>query len=1132
MSIEQKQFESMEAFRTFNQAITTVRLYPAKSPQVTSAIEKSYQTLKGCARKFTEISYSNTSVGPLLCGAEMPAELGAEFEKFIIFRHLQLLDLKHVVFRPAFDRNLFNNIISVFASRKDDINREGGGRPFVDGLGLKQIFPDYYQGAADKQSTPEKSSDLLQLSKSVPDGVLGYLIREHERDELLAKSRKIFPSNERATEVIFAGIARILDHLSALYLDDKRVISISFTRFIENCETLLLEETREVVASAVADSLMGKLNKDMMVLLFVQNYPAGLGDNLFNLFVAKMADVRFRETIALLRELSTRFKQQKAANAAQAKLFSAALDKLLATNKGKQFLGREKAQSLLESGEEERREKRVVAGVKSLLSGNTETFNNDEFVLGLPSALNKMLKSGSSEDVFRVVELLTAEIHARDDHDKQRLIHCLVLIAEQLIANDLWDLLEEMSGNLLSWIEEFDTADSLYEKSVTVLQALMTYGWYNDKRQNADQILKTFHKIRSGSLETSPPCIAIIGRVQDRTYDRELLESFLEAYLIKPKDSLEGNRLVMMGRSAGSFLVDRLLVEQKTSNRLNIIGLLEEMGDIALPVVIERIQEPMPWFGKRNLVTLTTRIGGPEHVQMILPLLKHDDIRVQREAFVCIHSISGDHRKKALLQCLNICSEAMRCDVVKAMRPYSDSECAQHLSVLLTDQEHYSEENRQPLVLEILEVLSRSRSIEGKNALTQFLSSKKKKANRNLSEIVWKIASAGLKQLETLIGSQDSTIHSVPQAETKAEMDEMSSSASQAGEEVAAVQLPQDYSELPGADQVNEFLFQGKNELAKEALVKIIGKMARERKFEAAERLREWLIEIDPMALSEIIRAAEIIEQEKVSSIDQSDVEAWSELYDLLSTEEFATLYHGMRRKSYKSDEYIVRQGSKEPNLYFVTSGKIKIFFQDERGEILVKTARCGDVFGAETVFDSTVWTVNAACLTKAEVLILGVDQLLTWRTELPSLESRLIDFCLKLKDDQVFSTQGSKDRRRAERHKVSGRVSSLLLDDNGSLTGIASKGELVDISEGGVSFLLRVSQKKNARLLLGRAVRVQIPIELTVRDQLEIDGEIIAVCSPKSLENEFSIHVNFREKLPKDMLESICKAGQEKTVQ
>jgi len=1131
MSIEQKQFESMEAFRTFNQAITTVRLYPAKSPQVTSAIDKSYQTLKGCARKFTEISYSDASDGLLLCGSEMPAELEAEFAEFIVFRHLRLLDLKHVVFSPAFNRKVFNDIVSVFTSRKDKISREGGGRPFVDGLGLTQFFPDDYQGAAEEQRSPDESSDVLQLSSSVPDGVLGYLIREHERQELLTQSRKIFPSNDRAAEVILAGIARILDHLGAFKLEDKRVVSVSFTRLIENSDVLLLEEMREVVAIAIADALISKLDKHMMVLLLVQHYPAGFGDNLFNLFVSQVTDERFKVTIVLLRELCSDFKQQKATYSAQAKLFSTTLDKLLATNKGKQFLGREKAQSLLQSGEIERREKRVDAGVKALLSGNTGSFKNNEFVLSLPSALEKMMKSDNSEDVYRVVELLTAEINISNGHQQQRLTQCLVLIAEQLIANDLWDLLEDINGNILAWIEESDTADSLYEKGVAVLQACMTYGWHNDKLKNADQILHTFHQIRSGALDKSSPCSAIIGRVQDRTYDRELFESFLQAYLLKQKDSEEGKRLPMMGCSAGSFLIDRLLIEQKTSNRLNIIDLLEDMGAIVLPVVIERIQEPMPWFGKRNLVTLTTRIGGPEHVQMILPLLKHDDIRVQREAFVCIHSISGDYRKKALLQCLNICSEAMRCDVVKALLPYSDSESAQHLSVLLTDQEYYSEENREPLVLEILEVLSRSRSVEGKNALTLFLSNKKKKANRNLSEIVWKTAAAGLKQLEAVVDSQNSTLHSVPQDETKAQTHEMSSPASRPKEENSALQSTQDYSGLPGAEQVHEFLFQGKNELAKEVLVKIIGKMARERKFETAERLREWLIEVDPMALSEIIRTAEIIDKEMVSSIDQSDAEAWSELYDVLSTEEFAALYHAMKRKSYKYDEYIVRQGSKQSNLYFVTSGKIKIFFKDERGEILVRTARRGDVIGAETILDSTVWTVNVACLTKAEALILEVEQLLIWRTELPSLESKLSDFCLRLKDDQAFSAQESKDRRKLERYKISGRVSSMVLDDKGSVTGIASKGELVDISEGGISFLFRVSQKKNARLLLGRAIRVQIPIELTAGDQLEIDGEIIAICGPQSLENEFSIHVNFRENLPEDMLESIYQAGQEKTV-
>ena len=53
-------------------------------------------------------------------------------------------------------------------------------------------------------------------------------------------------------------------------------------------------------------------------------------------------------------------------------------------------------------------------------------------------------------------------------------------------------------------------------------------------------------------------------------------------------------------------------------------------------------------------------------------------------------------------------------------------------------------------------------------------------------------------------------------------------------------------------------------------------------------------MQIDAMALREIIRAAEIIEQAKRASVNREFQHTWKELELALSSEEFSTLYHAM----------------------------------------------------------------------------------------------------------------------------------------------------------------------------------------------------------------------------------------------
>jgi hypothetical protein len=80
---------------------------------------------------------------------------------------------------------------------------------------------------------------------------------------------------------------------------------------------------------------------------------------------------------------------------------------------------------------------------------------------------------------------------------------------------------------------------------------------------------------------------------------------------------------------------------------------------------------------------------------------------------------------------------------------------------------------------------------------------------------------------------------------------------------------------LPKEQLVRDLLAKGEQEKGKQCLLEMITEMVRQRMFQEAERLRELLIEIDPMALNDIIRTAEIIENEKISAIDKNHLAAW-----------------------------------------------------------------------------------------------------------------------------------------------------------------------------------------------------------------------------------------------------------------
>ena len=1097
MTVGQRQHQAMESLRLFNSAVTTSRLYPAVSPQVTNSVNKAFRAVDDYIKNYKELSFGKSGEEVHLCGATVSSVLSEEISGMVIFRHLALLKLDHVVFKTGIDLVFFNRLLSVFAARKEKINREGGGEKFIRSLGLGDFFPGHYSAPQDQPAgTPKQSVSMAINFETVPDEILGYLFGEHSKKDVQESLDTIFQESASGADVIAAGIARVLEQFDRVENKDLLVVSASHTRFLESTGALIPEGKTADYADRTIDILLENLTPKMFCVLCVQKYPDGFGSLLYDNLVEQLDSGIFEKSVGLLRERQRILTAQQKSDSPHFKVTATSLDKLLATPKGRQFVGRETAKKLLKKGEEERQHRRLEAGINALLGGNTESLKNDEIVYSLPATITELHENGRVEDVEKIIDRVAGEMLGGDDSLRQRLIQSLIIIGEKFLDSDEWRLLDKVAGSFVSWVRESNDGDFVYEKCVSLLYSLMHHSWETGNNSRGDQILALLHNIRTGQLPKSAPVRAMVGRIQDRSPNKVQLESLLSKHMQSRGDSNSGDRIYKLGRPSGEFLIETLLTTQDRDAQKRIVELIFRMGVINVPVIIEKLRKPLPWQGKRILIKIASEIAGPEQVENIIPFLKDEDIRVQREAFNCVQVISKDKSKEALLRCLGEAGDTLIVQVVKNLTPYSDPEIAGKLISLLDRVGQYPENVQEPLIIQILQVLSRSKSTDALHVIEQL------KAGGGLSEAVSKNADISLSQLREALGVSGPT--AIQAVKTTVPVVKSGSAKPPAKKEKV------DYSHLPGAEMIEELLLQDQKDQAKEAILELIAKMAREREFDKAEQLREWLMAIDAMALSDIIRAAEIIEEEKVASIDNNYAEAWSELYDALTTEEFATLYHAMERRTYRNEEMIVCQGSLQSNLYFVAGGKVRIFYEDKRGENLIKVVGRGEILGAHTVFDASVWTVSASCIQKAEIMSLQIEKMLKWREDYPSLESKLSDYCMRADDFGKFFQVGGKDRRAHKRYQTSGRVSNMLLDGRGKDTGITSKGDLFDISAGGLSFFLRISQKKNARLLLGRKIRVTLPTTSISRKPRVVQGTIIAVRGRQALENEYSVHVKF----------------------
>ena len=329
---------------------------------------------------------------------------------------------------------------------------------------------------------------------------------------------------------------------------------------------------------------------------------------------------------------------------------------------------------------------------------------------------------------------------------------------------------------------------------------------------------------------------------------------------------------------------------------------------------------------------------------------------------------------------------------------------------------------------------------------------------------------------------------------------------------------------------IEQYLQDHNNQAAVQLLVELIVKHAREKNFDQAEGLRDRLIEVDSMAVNEIVKTGEVIETEKGDAIDKDHLAIWADFYEGLTAEETNALFYGMKLAKHPANHMIYKQGEISSRLYFIDEGQLKMFYRQADRAILLKTLGPGDIFGENTFFFSDAFcTTSVITGSPVKLYVLLKDDLDQLNLKTAGLESKLNDYCLSL--DSVADLLKSKDleRRVEKRLTLPGKMLVQILNDSDQPAAKAFKAELLDISASGLAFLMKTTQKASA-MLLGRKLNIKLTFdELASEIEIKRVGSVVAVNSEPF--HEYVVHAEFSKYLASstiDELEDLIHTAEE----
>ncbi len=1063
-SIEQQQ-HALDVLKCINKAITNLRLYPEQSIQVINAVEKAYTELKIFLRLYQSLRFGLHKGVATLNDTIFERREREQLDALILVDSLDKAGLQVMNLTPGMDRRKFKQMLSFFTASPEQLHKAGGRVAFVKNAGLNAIFLEDDGECVDQKPTIVRNfGELLQeiMNAGVRRDDISSFILPGPGQQQNDKTPRDLSKRDKGVALLAAAVCFVLQPLQQ---EDVYGASPDFNQLLENVSSAVLkDEELRIVADKVATLLLVNLDNQSLGLLFCQTFAPRFGVALFASLIAAINKDGFSTLVDFLRqELERLADSLSLEDAEQRRVVEEACQRLQETVKGRQLYAHE----IMGMTEKQRQSKRLQAGLGALAQGNLDGLRNNEVLLHLPATFERLIANKKESVAAAILQNLVVGLKLDDEELRRRSGQGLGLIGEKLVSLDYWEWLEKLTPTFLFWLKRVEDADDSCHRFVVILQEIMTHAQTAGNQEIADRILSLFYAIRSGGLEKTIEMRNMVGQVQDKAVRRDVLESFLKRCFEKPIEEQYCQKIIMYGPLGIQFLLDVLLVNNKRPERIRLLKILASIGEKLPSLLLDRLQEPMPWYGKRNLLRLLGETGDERDVSAVQGYLSHDDLRVQSEALSCIYKLSAQKKKQYLLEALPLISEKLKFQVVQDLASVVDEEVVGVLVDLLKDEKYFSADIKTMLLVSICETLGRSGSLQAQKAL-QLLSGKRDVPPRNMAKEVWQAARRGLalldvnrrQQKERLVELQKISKNAVRQAQSMQD---------RPGKEYVPV------TNLAEEQEIYVLLGQNKKAAAKARLLDLISTMTSLQQFDQAEVLCQRLAEIDPLALEDILKATAILEEQGNAARDQAQATNWVENYDFLTTEEFNALYSSMEHVKYAANENIVVQGDPQQRLFFVNNGQVKLFSRDSHGnDILLKRVGPGEVFGMDSFFKTSVWTFDVASVGPVDVSVLTQEALRKWQNTFPDLETKIKDFCQQFVEHESLKVMVM-DRRMMERLNCAGRLAMAVLDDQGKGTGIALQGNMGDVSIGGIFFTIHISQKRHVRLLLGRKILVSL---------------------------------------------------------
>ena len=710
--------KAVEFLFVMNAAITNIRLYPPTSGIIVSSVDRMYKVLGESLSVVETLEYAESEKNLLVQGDPLPEK---EQRKPQIASFLELmLDLGIKTIR--IDRGITKDEISAFlqiAGRlPDEIDSAGGLQSLIKKFNIVHLRIDekIYVGMDSEHNI---MSGLNLRDEDFARFLVG---EENVSDEVMAQVQEIAKNPNWFSSVFQQGVKQLLDETGNRKAAD---LSKTFAGMIETLDGITDFDKKEI--SKYIISSMSEMSDEVLASVLTQNLDTVFGDDFFSHFVEELDSEKFNRLFSRIRKMIERPDLEKF-DASQIEAIERVYDLLKTTDAGQKALrsAEPKTEDKGEAGVDPvARLKKLKTALSGIMQGDTAVFQDSAVMDSLPDAVDQLLAKGKDAAVGGLMDKMGDALLNEDPEIRRAVAAVMSKIDEKFELTERLEERIELSRKLADWIKFETTVTPEYEKITAQLQNLSQTLIENDRAEAAEQILEAYHLIYSGNLKKDEAISALAGNMLQNL----ATDAILDLLLKDPKKNQDKKddiySLVILGTTTLERLLDRLRDSHNMSERNRIIQAISQIGNAAIPSIVERLRQESPWYAIRNLALLMGRVGDASHLTVLEPLLEFEDHRVQREAIKSIQTIGGEDAGRVLLNHLGSVDDQVKSYIVSVLGALQIQEAVPYLVDMLDDRSAVrNKAEREEVKEKICEALGRLKSQQAIPALEKIVRAK------------------------------------------------------------------------------------------------------------------------------------------------------------------------------------------------------------------------------------------------------------------------------------------------------------------------------------------------------------------------------------------------------------------------